>query len=81
MFLVLQHLYDGAQRVVLHDNVVTEAFTSDFSGLHEGDVISPTLCLFFICCNKLGDNSSMEGHLIKLSTTASFYCSYCCVSS
>eukprot|EP00775_Hariotina_reticulata_P015172 gene15172-biopygen2043 len=47
MLRVLYNLYQGAQRVALHDGAVTGAFTSNV-GLHEGDVISPTLYLFFI---------------------------------
>jgi hypothetical protein len=47
MLRVLYNLYQGAQRVVSHDGVVTGAFTSNV-GLHEGDVISPTLYLYFI---------------------------------
>ena len=47
MFRVLYNLYQGANRVVSHDGCVTDAFSSDL-GLHEGDVISPTLYLFFI---------------------------------
>lgn len=47
MFRVLYNLYQGATRVVSHDGCVTNAFASDL-GLHEGDVISPTLYLFFI---------------------------------
>ena len=46
-FRVLHGLYQGAQRVVSHDNVVSDAFTCDL-GLHEGDPISPTLYLLFI---------------------------------
>jgi len=47
MFRVLYNLYQGATRVASHDGCVTDAFSSDV-GLHEGDVISPTLYLFFI---------------------------------
>eukprot|EP00775_Hariotina_reticulata_P015269 gene15269-biopygen2950 len=47
MLHVLYNLYQGAQRVASHDGAVTGAFTSNV-GLHEGDVISPTLYLFFI---------------------------------
>jgi hypothetical protein len=47
MLRVLYNLYQGAQRVVSHDGVVTDTFTSNV-GLHEGDVISPTLYLYFI---------------------------------
>ena len=47
MFRVLHNLYQGANRVVSHDGCVTDAFSSDL-GLHEGDVISPTLYLYFI---------------------------------
>eukprot|EP00775_Hariotina_reticulata_P012048 gene12048-biopygen13951 len=47
MLRVLYNLYQGAQRVASHDGAVTGAFTSNV-GLHEGDVISPTLYLFFI---------------------------------
>jgi exonuclease III len=47
MFRVLYNLYQGAKRVVSHDGCTTDAFSSDL-GLHEGDVISPTLYLFFI---------------------------------
>ena len=44
---VLHSLYQGAKRVVSHDDVVSDMFTCDL-GLHEGDPISPTLYLFFI---------------------------------
>jgi hypothetical protein len=47
MLRVLYNLYQGARRVVAHDGCVTDAFTGDL-GLHEGDVISPTLYLHFI---------------------------------
>jgi hypothetical protein len=47
MFRVLYNLYQGARRVVSHEGHVTESFTCDL-GLHEGDVISPTLYLYFI---------------------------------
>eukprot|EP00775_Hariotina_reticulata_P005098 gene5098-biopygen6886 len=47
MLRVLYNLYRGAQRVSSHAGAVTGAFTSNV-GLHEGDVISPTLYLFFI---------------------------------
>ena len=47
MFRVLHNLYDGARRVVSHEGCTTDSFTCDL-GLHEGDVISPTLYLFFI---------------------------------
>lgn len=47
MFRVLHNLYDGAKRVVSHEGCTTDSFTCDL-GLHEGDVISPTLYLFFI---------------------------------
>ena len=47
MFRVLYNLYQGARRVVSHEGCVTESFSCDL-GLHEGDVISPTLYLFFI---------------------------------
>jgi len=47
MFRVLHNLYDGARRVVSHEGCTTDAFSCDL-GLHEGDVISPTLYLFFI---------------------------------
>jgi hypothetical protein len=46
-FRVLHSLYQGAQRVVSHDNVMSDVFSCDL-GLHEGDPISPTLFLFFI---------------------------------
>jgi hypothetical protein len=46
-FRVLNGLYQGAKRVVSHDNVVSDEFACDL-GLHEGDPISPTLYLFFI---------------------------------
>jgi hypothetical protein len=47
MFRVLYNLYQGAQRVVSHEGCTTDRFTCDL-GLHEGDVISPTLYLLFI---------------------------------
>jgi hypothetical protein len=47
MLRVLYNLYQGANRAVSHDGCVTDAFTSDV-GLHEGDVISPTLYLYFV---------------------------------
>jgi hypothetical protein len=47
MFRVLYNLYQGARRVVSHEGCVTDSFTCDL-GLHEGDVISPTLYLYFI---------------------------------
>ncbi len=47
MFRVLYNLYQGAHRVVNYEGCTTDAFSCDL-GLHEGDVISPTLYLFFI---------------------------------
>jgi hypothetical protein len=44
MFRVLYNLYQGASRVVSHEGCVTDRFSCDL-GLHEGDVISPTLYL------------------------------------
>jgi hypothetical protein len=47
LFRVLYNLYQGARRVVSHEGCVTDSFTCDLD-LHEGDVISPTLYLYFI---------------------------------
>lgn len=47
MFRVLYNLYQGAKRVVSHEGCTSDAFSCNL-GLHEGDVISPTLYLFFI---------------------------------
>ena len=47
MFRVLHNLYQGAHRVMSYEGCTTDAFSCDL-GLHEGDVISPTLYLFFI---------------------------------
>jgi hypothetical protein len=47
MLRVLYNLDQGAQHVVSSDGVVTDTFTSNV-GLHEGDIISPTLYLYFI---------------------------------
>jgi hypothetical protein len=47
MLRVLHNLYVGAHRVVSHEGCTSDAFSCTL-GLHEGDVISPTLYLFFI---------------------------------
>lgn len=47
MFRVLYNLYLNASRRVLHEGSVSDTFICDL-GLHEGDVISPTLYLYFI---------------------------------